>query len=159
MKLTAVEIGLEGLDGLLGFDALCLFVGQDERPLTGTAGYVDWRLCGGLSRILQEGFFTGTEGESLLVPTGGRFPATRVFVVGLGARQKLDAAGVGRALERAAAVLAKAKVTSVALEIPGEGQVDEGARVASLRARFLTGLSNVNVAVLGTKTLGRLLAV
>lgn len=159
MKLTSVDTGLEGLDALVGFDALCLFVAEDERPLTGTAGFVDWRLCGGLSRVLQDGFFKGIEGESLLVPTAGRFPVGRAFVVGLGPRAKLDAQAVGRALERAAAILGKAKVGSVALEIPGDGAVDEGARVAALKARFLPALPNANVAVIGSKPLARLLAV
>ena len=35
MKVTAHDIAMETLDALEGIDALCLFVGEDERPLRG----------------------------------------------------------------------------------------------------------------------------
>ena len=59
MNVTTHEIGFESLDGLTGVDSLCVFVSEDERPLEGVAGYLDWRLCGQLSRVLIQKFFTG----------------------------------------------------------------------------------------------------
>jgi hypothetical protein len=155
VNVSAHEIGLEGLDALQGVDALCLFVGEDDRPLPGSAGYVDWRLCGALSRVLQSGFFVGALEDSLLLPADGRFPLPRIFVLGLGQRQGLEASSLGEAMAFAARVLAKARVQGVALEIPGAGQLDEGTRVSALNEKFLPAFKGQRVAVLADKDLAR----
>jgi hypothetical protein len=155
VNVSAHEIGLEGLDGLQGVDALCLFVGEDDRPLPATAGYVDWRLCGSLSRILQSGFFVGARDDSLLLPTDGRFAVPRVFVIGLGRRKGLDASSLGEVLAYAARVMAKAKVEGVALEIPGLDQLDAAARASALNDKFLPAFKGRQVAVLADKELAR----
>ncbi|MDH3842567.1 MAG: hypothetical protein OES69_01410, partial [Myxococcales bacterium] len=36
---------------------------EDERPLRGAAGLIDWRLCGALSRRLAGGDLRGSFGE------------------------------------------------------------------------------------------------
>lgn len=159
MSVTTYEIGLEGLDALTGVDALCLFVAEDDRPLPGTAGYVDWRLCGSLSRVLKGGFFTGAKEDWLLVPSDGRMPIGRIFAVGLGTRKSLDTATLGRVLANAAQVLAKANVDSVALEIPFGGQVDEAAQAQALQQHFLPGFKGKRVTVLADKALAKLLPV
>src|SRR3954452_25120632 len=91
-------IGLDSLDELKDVDALCLFVGEDERPLRGVAGYVDWRLCGALSRVIKNGFFVGAAQDWLLLPSNGRIAPARIFVVGVGKRSALTAEGIGKAL-------------------------------------------------------------
>jgi leucyl aminopeptidase len=159
VSVTAYDIGFEGLDALAGVDALCLFVAEDDRPLPGTAGYVDWRLCGSLSRVLKAGFFTGVKDDWLLLPSDGRLPFPRVFAVGLGPRSALNKEALGAALASAARVLAKAKVESVALEIPGGGQVDEAAQAAALQQHFLPGFKGKHVAILADKALAKLLPV
>lgn len=118
MKPQRLETGLASLDALSGTEAVCCFVTEDERPLPGAAGFLDWRLCGELSRVLKSGFFSGEPGDALLLPTAGRVPARRVFAVGLGKASKVTAGGVGHALEKAAAMLTKAQVSSVALAFP-----------------------------------------
>ena len=157
MSVTTFDIGLEGLDALAGVDALCLFVAEDDRPLPGTAGYLDWRLCGSLSRVLKGGFFTGVKDDWLLLPSDGRVPIGRIFAVGLGSRKNLDAAALGRAMANAAQVLAKANVESVALEIPGGGGVDEAAQAQALQQHFLPGFKGKRVTVLADKALSKLL--
>lgn len=118
MKPQQLETSLAGVDALSGIQAVCCFVTEDERPLTGAAGFVDWRLCGDLSRLLKTGFFTGTPGDKLLVPTDARVPATRLFAVGLGKSRSLTALGLEHALGSAATMLSKAKIESVALAFP-----------------------------------------
>jgi hypothetical protein len=157
VSVTTYDIGLEGLDALAGVDALCLFVAEDDRPLPGTAGYVDWRLCGSLSRVLKGGFFSGTKEDWLLLPSDGRVPIGRIFAVGLGPRKNLDAASLGRAMANAAQVLAKAHVESVALEIPGGGKVDEAAQAEALQQHFLPAFKGKRVTVLADKALAKLL--
>ncbi|HSP79908.1 MAG TPA: M17 family peptidase N-terminal domain-containing protein [Myxococcaceae bacterium] len=155
MSVTTCEIGLECLDALEGVDALCLFVGEDDRPLPGTAGFVDWRLCGSLSRLLQGGFFTGARDDSLLMPADGRFPIPRIFAIGLGRREGLDASSLGEALAHAAQVLAKARMESVALEIPSAGGLDDATRASALSERFLPLVKGKRVAVLADSGLAR----
>jgi hypothetical protein len=155
--VTAHGIGMEALDALEGIDALCLFVGEDERPLRGTAGYVDWRMCGALSRVLQDGFFTGAQNDSLLLPTSGRFPVWRIFVIGMGRRHSLTPDSLGRALGKAAETLKRAQVESVALEVPGDGVLDDNLRARALTSMFLPAFSHSRIAVLGGETIARLL--
>jgi hypothetical protein len=154
---AAQEPSLEALDGLIGCDALCLFVAEDDRPLSGAAGFVDWRLGGGLSRVLQQGFFIGAVDDRLLVPTSGTLPVPRIFAVGVGLEAGLDAARLGTLLEGAAAMLKKAGVGSVALALPrGSGLGDE-VRVEALKRHFLPGFGNGTVTVLAERGVRALL--
>lgn len=137
MTVTAVEPSLEALDALEGLEAFCLLVGRDERPLQGAAGFLDWRLLGALSRLLQDGFFQGDAGEQLLVPTSGRVPVSKAFAVGVGRESLLDARGLERALEGAAEMLEKAKVESVALALPPGSQPAPAQRADAVRSHFL----------------------
>jgi hypothetical protein len=155
VNLTAHDLGLGGLDSLQDVDALCLFVAEDDRPLPASAGYVDWRLCGALSRVLQSGFFVGARDDSLLLPTDGGFGVPRVFVMGLGRRAGLDASQLGEALASAGRVLARAKVEAVALEVPGQGRVDDSARLSALQERFVPAFKGKRVAVLADKEFAR----
>jgi hypothetical protein len=159
VSVTTADIGLEGLDALAGVDALCLFVAEDDRPLPGTAGYVDWRLSGSLSRVLKQKFFTGARQDWLLLPSDGRLPITRIFVVGIGGRKDLDTGALGQVLANAAQVLGKAQVESVALEIPGGAKLDEAAQAQALQQHFLPAFKGKRITVLAEKGLAKLLPV
>lgn len=91
-----------------------------DRPLRGCAGRADWRLCGLLSSLLEQGRLAGAPSDALLVPTGGRLRAPLLLAVGLG-----DAGGFGAARVSAAAQAALVRVLdlgarSAGLGIPGE---------------------------------------
>ena len=71
MDLSFYPLTLEALDQANAqgnAEALCLFIGADERPLVGLSGLCDWRLSGGLSRMLRGGLVKGEDGEALLTP-------------------------------------------------------------------------------------------
>jgi hypothetical protein len=57
---------------------------EDERPLRGTSGWVDWRLNGMLSRHLAEKRLTGAWKETTLIPSQGRIVPRLILLVGLG---------------------------------------------------------------------------
>ena len=118
MKPQQLTSGLDSLDALIGIEALCCFVTEDERPLSGATGFLDWRLCGGLSKILGSGFFVGAPGDKLLLPTDARVPARKVFAMGLGPSKGVTALGLEHALHQAAAMLSRAQIDSVALAFP-----------------------------------------
>jgi Cytosol aminopeptidase family, N-terminal domain len=115
MNLSFLPLTLQAVDKVTA-EALCLFVGEDERPLTGLAGLADWRLAGGLSRLLREGLLKGTEGEALLTPAR-RMPFGKLFLFGLGPlmqSEELLAARIAEAIRK----LASAGVGEAALQLP-----------------------------------------
>lgn len=65
-------------------DTLVIPVPADERPLRGTAGLVDWRVCGAISRQLACGFVAGKRGEAVLLPAPRPLRASRLLLMGLG---------------------------------------------------------------------------
>jgi len=146
--ISTVALTLESLDPL-PVDTVCLFVPEDERPLTGAAGYVDWRLCGQLSRLLVDGFFKGSRGESLLLPSNGRIGAPRVVVLGLGPGGEALHPGILRsALSQAADVLNRARVDSVALELPGRGAMPAKDRTSAFDEAFVPAFRGARVTLL-----------
>lgn len=67
-------------------DCDILIVGffEDERPLRGSSGWVDWRLNGKLSGFLIQNRLTGDWKEMTLIPSYGRVPPKMILTIGLG---------------------------------------------------------------------------
>lgn len=57
---------------------------RDRIPLKGLAGWVDWVLCGQLSRAIAKGGLTGAKGEKAILMGYRKFRAERVMAYGLG---------------------------------------------------------------------------
>jgi len=83
MNLSFFPLSLEAVDQA-AVESLCLFVASDERPLTGLAGLVDWRLSARLSRLLRAGLLSGDAGEAVLTPPGARMGFQKLFLFGVG---------------------------------------------------------------------------
>jgi hypothetical protein len=66
-------------------EAVVLTFFQDERPLKGLSGLVDWRLHGFISRAIMDDIITGRFAEKTLIPSSNRLPAPKILCVGLGA--------------------------------------------------------------------------
>lgn len=154
--MTSHEPSLESIDALTGVDALCVFIADDDRPLGGAAGYLDWRMCGALSRVLQQGFFKGDRGDQLLMPTRGGVSPGKLFAVGAGNSKSLDAGTLGLLLESSALMLKKAGVTSVALSLP-KCAVDEATRADVVKQRFAPSFAPGITTVFAEKALRALL--
>ena len=123
MELSYYPLTMEALDQA-DAEALCLFVSEDERPLTGLAGLVDWRLSGRLSRMIRAGLVIGAAGEALLTPPGMRLAFKKLFVFGLGSARSEEelAARLLDALRR----LAQAGVKDAALQLPARLAPERG---------------------------------
>jgi hypothetical protein len=78
-----VILSIEEVD-LQECDLLVAGFFQDERPLRGACGLVDWRLNGMLSRFLKEGRMTGEWQETTLIPSHGRVTPPLILLLGLG---------------------------------------------------------------------------
>ncbi|MEN8181479.1 MAG: M17 family peptidase N-terminal domain-containing protein [Myxococcota bacterium] len=89
-----------------------------ERPLRGGAGRADWRLCGLVSRLVQEGRIRGEEGEAALLPGGPVFMSPRLLLVGCGDSAAFDRTAQRRIATGALARTAALGVESVALALP-----------------------------------------
>src|SRR3989441_12376298 len=81
MELTFFPLTLDAIDQAAA-ESLCLFVASDERPLTGLAGLVDWRLTARLSRLVRGGQLTGEAGEAGLTPPGPPLPVREIVLFG-----------------------------------------------------------------------------
>jgi hypothetical protein len=57
---------------------------QDERPLKGSSGWMDWRLNGMLSRFLIGKRLTGNWQEATFIPSQGRVMSRIILLLGLG---------------------------------------------------------------------------
>ncbi len=116
-----LEPSLTALDGL-NADALVISLTTDDRPLKGLAGYLDWRLCGEVSRFLISEQFTGALGEKILSIAGGRIPAQRLFYFGWGPKKDAEK-NAGTCLPLILETLREAKVHSVAIHLPDPAHV------------------------------------
>jgi hypothetical protein len=126
MDLSFHPLTLEAIDQAAA-ESLCLFIGSDERPLTGLAGLLDWRLSGKLSRLLRGGLLTGEAGEAVLTPPGTRFGFQKLFLFGVGPSgqpEQLLVERVGEALRK----LAQAGVREVAMQLPARLAPELGVR-------------------------------
>jgi hypothetical protein len=116
LRIEVAELGLPAIDAL-EVDALAVFVGA-ERPLQGFAGFADWRMCGAISRAIRNGFFRAGADEALLLPSGGRLRASRIFCFGLPADAPLQADGFLRASRQACEAMARAGSAAFATSLP-----------------------------------------
>ncbi|HEY6101163.1 MAG TPA: M17 family peptidase N-terminal domain-containing protein [Anaeromyxobacter sp.] len=145
LKIEVAELGLQAIDGL-DVDAVAVFVGP-ERPLQGFAGFADWRLCGAISRAIRSGIFDARPDEALLLPSGGRIAAPRVFCFGLPA-VPLSPEAFLHASRAACEALARAGSDAFATSMPplaeGDGPLAaklwlEGSLVRPVKRQVLLG--------------------
>ena len=118
----------------------------------GPPGYVDWRLCGQLSRLLVDGFFKGTRGESLLLPSNGRIaaPAASWFWGWARAARRSTRACSGRRCPRPRTCSTVQRWSSVALELPGRGAMPAQERAARPSSEaFTPAFRGLSVTLLG----------
>src|SRR5688572_11813098 len=111
-------------------EALSVPVFEDERPLRGAPGLVDWRLCGLISRLILRGRLRGTTGETVLVAARPRLTFEKLFLFGLGKRDAFDEAVFRAAVERMLGTLTRARVRASVLVLPGRATE----RIAAVRA-------------------------
>lgn len=118
MDVHFVAPDLRRLDTAKG-EALSMSLFSDERPLRGALGLVDWRLCGLLSRLIVRGRVAGREGEKVLVPSRPKLAFDKLFLFGLGPRERFTEDVFERTTQAMFETLALARVRSSAWVLPG----------------------------------------
>lgn len=71
---------------------------EDQRPLKGAAGALDWRLRGFLSRFVRDGRISGRTHEFVYVPVKHHGAFKHLMLVGLGSQSKSDSDASGKVL-------------------------------------------------------------
>ncbi len=114
---------------------------ENERPLQGLAGRMDWRLRGMLSQFLRAGSITGKAGECCYVPVQWHDRTFHLFLAGGGhleegaARPELPAAS----LDKLRGNLASLKVGPLAASKADLGGMDAGTlkkKLAGVEVQF-----------------------
>jgi hypothetical protein len=118
VELRFTTPNLRRLD-LLASEVLVVTLTTDERPPHGTAGLVDWRLSGRISRLLLGGFATGRAGEVLLVPGKPKLPFDKVLLFGVGDSSSFDEGTYRALLDRILKTLEGLRVRTAVVELPG----------------------------------------
>ncbi len=99
-------------------DSIGVFCWSDVKPLAGPAGFLDWRLCGALSRTLEKGLFEAHRLEVMLAPARSRLKVRRVFAIGLGPTSEATPGALRMACRRAYEVLKTAGADRLVLVAP-----------------------------------------
>src|SRR5687768_12827014 len=118
MDVAFVAPDLRRFDELKS-EAIALAFFEDERPLRGALGLLDWRMCGAISRLIVRGRARGALGETVLIPIRPRLPVDKLFLFGAGLSSELDDARFRGLCERMLGVLDRARVRACVLGLPG----------------------------------------
>jgi len=112
-----VIISKEAVD-LQESDLLITALFQDERPLRGSIGWIDWRLNGMLSRFLIENKLTGEWRERTLIPSQGRIYPRLILIFGLGKVKEYSYLSVREVVPFMVETLKNLKTSHVCLSLP-----------------------------------------
>jgi hypothetical protein len=135
-RLQAGEVvhgDLASLDAV-NCEAVGVFCWSDVKPLAGAPGFLDWRLCGALSRTLENTFFTARRSEVMLLAAKGRGQLHRIFAFGLGPMGEANATGLRHVCRQAYEAMVQAGVKRFVFAAPG------ARRRPDLEAAFLKAL-------------------
>lgn len=118
MELRFILPTLRRLDQA-GSEVLVGCMTEDERPLRGLAGQLDFRLQGRLSSLLLSGYVKGKLGEVLLLPGKPALPFDKLLLFGIGPRRDFGDQTYRSVLERILDTLQGIRVRSAVVELPG----------------------------------------
>ena len=104
--------------------ASCLF--EDERPVRGVAGLLDWRLSARLSFHMSTGNITGASGEKVIIPGKPRLPFEKILLFGLGKKNNFDEKAFLNTIHQITHTFGRLRVRTAVIERPGRhtGAVD-----------------------------------
>ena len=136
-----VIISKESID-LQETDLLITGLFQDERPLRGSIGWIDWRLNGMLSRFLIENRLTGEWRERTLIPSQDRVSPKVILLFGLGKVKEYSYLSVREVVPFVVETLKNLRAFNLCFSLPygNEYNVDCGKLTEVLLEGLLDGL-------------------
>lgn len=117
LKNMDIIVSKEAVD-LLESDLLVTGFFQDERPLRGTAGWIDWRLNGRLSSLLIEDKLKGEWRERTLIPSEGRISSRLILLFGLGRVRQYSSLSVRGVIPFLLETLKSLRVSHICFSFP-----------------------------------------
>ncbi|MBI2889946.1 MAG: hypothetical protein HYY13_04075 [Nitrospirae bacterium] len=113
---------------------------EDERPLKGTAGWVDWHEAGRLSRLLLDGHVKGAPEDRLLYVAEGLFRTRAMLLFGLGSSRDFSYYRIFKVYQYLAETLRRLAGRRFILGLPGRlhGETEAGRLVD----RMIQGLAD-----------------
>ncbi len=120
-------------------DVLVLFHPEDEPAPRGRLGWVDWILCGAVSRLRARGKFAGERGANVLLSPSGKLRVKMILVIGLGRQADLSMMALYRLSYLAAQAILALGCTRVAMEPPSRAFPRE--TPTRIRHAFLEGFT------------------
>ena len=121
---------------------------EDERPLRGSSGWVDWRLNGVLSRYVIERRLLGTWKETTLIPSQGRIFSPLILLVGMGKVKEYSYLRLRELFSFLLGTLKNLNVSKICFSLPEdeERQVEAGKLAEILMEGIADSLSVVATA-------------
>jgi hypothetical protein len=118
VELRFILPALRRLD-LAATEVLVASLTENERPVRGLSGLLDWRLKGRIAGLLANGFATGELGEVLLIPGKPRLPFDKVILFGLGQTADFGDRAYRQVVARILSTLEGLRARSAVVELPG----------------------------------------
>lgn len=118
MELRFVVPDLRKLDETSS-EVLACGVFADERPPTGIAGLIDWRLAGRVSSLMLDGFVEGRLGEVVMIPLRPKLPFDKGLLFGLGERGSFAHAQFRQTVVQMLKTMEGLCARSAVVELPG----------------------------------------
>lgn len=91
---------------------------QDERPLKGASGLIDWRMNGRLSRLIIEKRLSGCWNEKILIPSQGRLSSKLVLLIGLGSIKEYSYLHIREIFPQIIEILRRLNMSSICISLP-----------------------------------------
>src|SRR4051812_18107620 len=120
-------------------DVLAIACDDDAVAESPHVAALDPALAGSLRRAIQDERFRGKSGQTLILHTQERLPATRVVLIGVGNRAALRPASLLPFAGRAARIAASTGATTLTLVPPAALATDPAAIAAALTQGALLG--------------------
>jgi hypothetical protein len=142
---------LAGLDAL-SVDSIALPLFNHVRQPLGVAGFVDWRLCGRIGRMVLKRKFKGELGETMLMSTLSRVgEVQRIFLFGLGSPREMNESEAASQAQKLVTVLTDAgcKQLGIAGPPPLLLQMVKAAKSAAFEELFLLDPDGTLPGILG----------
>lgn len=117
-------------------DIIALTFFEDERPLRGHAGKLDWRMNGAISRLILDGTATGKEGETIVISTDNRIRSPWLLLFGLGESRFFEPGKFQRFLESFIKTFSKLNLSRIAVTIPGSSLFSVENMTGAVKAEF-----------------------
>lgn len=131
MRVDFVKPELHQLD-LIKSDALTLCLLEEDWPLRGTPGLVDWRVSGHLSRLRESGWITCNRGELVLMPLGRRLHCDKLLLAGMGSVDEFEEAVFVAGLHEVFQALGKLRAHATVMHVPNHPQLVRPERLMEL---------------------------